>query len=80
MIQKIGTEVLYSPITYSFANEADADGFLRCVKGPGGRPAVCAAQWRCIAQARKERGTQALQDDNAAALHGLDRLKSLQSI
>lgn len=55
MIHRDGKEVLYSPITYVFANEKDAEGFLQCVKGVGGRPASCAVQWRCVREFRQER-------------------------
>ena len=62
MIRKTGKEVLFSPITYYFDNETDADGFLKCVKGANGRPAACAATWRCIGEERRERAREAAQE------------------
>jgi hypothetical protein len=59
MINRTGNNVLYSPITYVFSNEDDAKGFLQCVKGVGGRPSSCAAQWRCVKQVREERSPTA---------------------
>lgn len=58
MIRRSGNEVLYSPITYIFENEKDAEGFLQCVKGVGGRPWACAVQWRCVKQFRQERNQE----------------------
>jgi hypothetical protein len=55
MVRRIGCEVLFSPITYFFKDEADAEGFLKCVTGANGRPSTCAAQWRCEKEARLPR-------------------------
>lgn len=55
MIARHGCTVTFSPITYHFANESDAEGFLQCVKGVNGRPAICAKQWRCVVQSRQEK-------------------------
>ena len=34
--------------TYEFNSEEDAAGFVNCCNSPGGRPRLCATEWRCI--------------------------------
>lgn len=58
MIRQTGNEVLFSPITYIFNTEADAEGFLKCVTGANGRPSTCAAQWHCVSETRQPRADQ----------------------
>lgn len=58
MPEQYDNTVIYRPITYHFANETDAAGFLRCVKGIEGRSVSCAIEWRCIKQAKKERAAE----------------------
>jgi hypothetical protein len=55
MIRRTGNQVLFSPITYFFANEADAEGFMKCVKGVDGKPSTCAVKWHCVSEQRLAR-------------------------
>ena len=55
MIRQTGNRVLFSPITYFFEHEANAEGFLKCVKGANGKPSTCAVKWHCIKEERLAR-------------------------
>ncbi len=55
MIRRTGNQVLFSPITYFFEHEEDAEGFLKCVKGGDGKPSTCAVKWGCIREERLAR-------------------------
>ncbi len=45
---RLGARVEYGDVIYQFDSEEDAIGIVNCYNDCGGRPKLCAIEWRCV--------------------------------